>query len=110
MMKYKGYVGVVEYDNASKVLGGEVVGTRAVIHFQSTSVKQIEKEFRKSIDFYLESCAARGKDPEKPFSGKFALRMPEELHRRAFLKAKTTRKSLNAWLISLIERATKDVA
>ncbi|MBW2712983.1 MAG: type II toxin-antitoxin system HicB family antitoxin [Deltaproteobacteria bacterium] len=110
MMKYKGYVGVVEYDNESKVLSGEVAGTRAVIHFQSTSAKQVEKEFRNSVDFYLESCAKRGRQPEKPFSGKFALRMSEELHRRAFLQAKSGRKSLNAWLVSLIERATKNVA
>ncbi len=110
MMKYKGFVGVVEYDNESKVLSGEVAGTRAVIHFESTSAKKIEKEFQKSVDFYLESCEKRGKQPEKPFSGKFALRMSEELHRQAYLKAKSKTKSLNAWLVGLIERATKDVA
>lgn len=34
MMQYKGYPGVVQYDDEAKIFHGEVVDTRATITFQ----------------------------------------------------------------------------
>jgi predicted HicB family RNase H-like nuclease len=34
MMEYKGYVGIVEFDDEAGILHGEVVDTRDVITFQ----------------------------------------------------------------------------
>ena len=45
------------------------MGTRDVIFFEGTSVEQLTKEFRFSIDDYLAMCAERGQAPDKPFSG-----------------------------------------
>lgn len=60
MMKYKGYLGQVNYDPEAKILHGEVIGLRAVITFQAKNVKDIEKEFHNSVDDYLEWCKERG--------------------------------------------------
>jgi predicted HicB family RNase H-like nuclease len=62
-MTYKGYEGIVEFDEASHVFHGEVINTRDVITFQSSSVKQIEHAFRESVDDYLAFCASRGEEP-----------------------------------------------
>lgn len=56
MLKYKGYAGVVQFDDEAMIFHGEVVGLRDVITFRGTTPKVIKKEFEKSIDGYLEWC------------------------------------------------------
>lgn len=56
MMNYKGYIGNVEYDDDAKIFSGTVINTKTVITFQGNSVDEIEKEFRASVDDYLEWC------------------------------------------------------
>jgi predicted HicB family RNase H-like nuclease len=68
-MKYKGYTGIVEFDEASGVLFGRVIGLRDVITFEGESVAEVIQAFHDSVDVYLEFCAERGESPEKPYSG-----------------------------------------
>ena len=82
MMEYKGYIGHVEFDDEANVLHGEVINIRDVITFQATSVEDIHKAFRESVDDYIEFCKSRNESPAKPFSGEFSLRIPPELHRK----------------------------
>lgn len=104
MMNYKGYVGSVEYDDENRVFTGTVINTRTVITFHGSSVDELEKEFRASVDDYLQWCREDGIEPEKPYSGKFNVRFSPELHRRAALGAKRLGISLN----SFMERAVED--
>jgi len=69
MMSYKGYRAAVTFDDDAGVFHGEIVDTRDVITFSGTSVEQLEREFRFSVDDYLAVCAERGRQPDKPFSG-----------------------------------------
>lgn len=68
MMKYKGYYGVVTYDEDAQILHGEVIGLRAVITFQADNARDIEKEFHTSVNVYLEWCKGREVKPDKEFS------------------------------------------
>ena len=70
MLKYKNYLGLVEYDAEGKIFTGEVLGLRDVITFQGRTPEELEDSFRQSIDFYLEMCARDKVSPEKPFSKK----------------------------------------
>ena len=76
MMEYKGYIGKVEIDEEAGILYGEVINVRDVITFEGESVDEIQKAFRESVDDYLDFCTQRGESPEKPFSGKFVVRLP----------------------------------
>ena len=105
MMSYKGYRATVAYDDEAGIFHGEVIGTRDVITFEGTSVEQLRKEFRFSIDDYLTVCAERGRQPDKPFSGKIPLRVAPKVHRAATAAAKAAGKSLNAWLAETVEQA-----
>ncbi len=104
MMEYKGYIGVVEFDSEARIFHGEVVNTRDVITFQGSSVDEIDRAFRESVDDYLEWCAEEGTEPEKPYSGRFNLRLPPELHRRLAVSARKRKISINA----LVEKAIVD--
>lgn len=104
MMEYKGYVGRVEYDDEAGVFHGEVVNTRDVITFQGATVAGLRKAFRDSVEDYLAFCAARGEEPEKPFSGQFVTRISPDLHRRINRAAARAGRSLNAWVTEQLER------
>ena len=41
MMKYKGYIGKVEYDSDAKLFHGEVVGLKDTITFQGTNPEEL---------------------------------------------------------------------
>lgn len=107
MMKYKGYIGHVIYDDEAKLLHGEVINIRDVVTFQGCSVEELETAFHESVDDYLEMCAERGEEPDKPFSGRFVLRLEPELHKESFLAAKAAGKSLNAWIADTLRKETE---
>ena len=103
-MQHRGYRGVVVFDDEAGLLHGEVVDTRDVITFQGSSVAEIQQEFRDSVDEYLAVCSERGRQPDRPYSGRIALRLPTRVHREAAVAARTEGKSLNAWLAEVIGR------
>lgn len=108
-MIYKGYTGIVEFDEEAHIFHGEVIGLRDVITFQGTSVEDLEKAMAESIDFYLDWCKERGKKPEKPFSGKFMVRTSPDLHSRAVMAAARIGLSLNKYIEKAIEDETRQI-
>ena len=107
MMECKGYLGTVEYDSEAKIFHGDIINTRDVITFQGTTVNEIEKAFKDSVDDYIVWCKEEGVEPEKPYSGKFNVRLSPELHRQIAILAKKRQLSLN----SFIEKAiTNEIA
>jgi Uncharacterized protein encoded in hypervariable junctions of pilus gene clusters len=80
MMKYKGYIGAVTYDDEVEIFHGEVINSHDVITFQGTCVDDIKQPFIDSVEDYLEFCHERGEKPEKPFFGKIIPRIPPEVN------------------------------
>ncbi|MES2142741.1 MAG: type II toxin-antitoxin system HicB family antitoxin [Pseudomonadota bacterium] len=103
MLKYKEYIGHVEFDEEAEIFHGEVMNTRDVITFQGQTAKQLKQAFIDSIDDYLAFCKKRNESPERPFSGKFNVRLNPVLHREAFIAAKQAGISLNTWIIQAIK-------
>jgi predicted HicB family RNase H-like nuclease len=102
-MEYKGYTARVEFDQDAGILFGEVEGLRDVVTFEATDVSGLEKAFRESVDDYLAMCAERGEDPEKPYSGKFIVRVDPKLHRDIATAAARAGKSLNAFTSEVLD-------
>lgn len=103
MMEYKGYIGRVELDEEAEIFHGEVINTRDVITFQGGSVAELKQVFHDSVDDYLNWCAERGEEPEKPYSGKFVVRISPDLHRDLSIEASRQRISLNALITKKLE-------
>ena len=104
MLKYKGYAGHVEYDDDAKIFHGEVLCIKDVVTFQGKTVDEIEKAFRDSVDDYLAFCKERGEEPDKPFSGKFNLRVSPKLHAKLSVAAHLEGKSLNSYISQVLEK------
>lgn len=109
MMQYKGYSGRVEYDDDAEIFHGEVIGLRDVITFQGTTVEEIKQAFKESVDDYIDFCAQLGHAPEKPFTGKFMLRLSPDLHRKVYIAAKQSGESINSWVNEQLQHLTANV-
>ena len=104
MMKYKGYASHVEYDDEAKIFHGDVLGIKDVVTFQGTTVDEIEQAFKDSVDDYLAFCKERGEEPDRPFSGKFNLRIPPDLHAKLSIAAQLQGVSLNNYIAKMLQR------
>lgn len=105
MLMYKNYIGHVSFDDEAEVFHGEVINTRDIITFQGDSVKQLKKEFKNSIEDYLEFCRLNNEEPDKPFSGKFNVRVSPEIHRDLVIAARKSGCSLNSWIVDTIQKS-----
>jgi predicted HicB family RNase H-like nuclease len=103
MMEYKGYTAKVEFDDEAEIFHGEVIGIKDVVTFQGKTPKELKKAFKESVEDYLSFCKERGEAPDKPFTGKFVVRISPELHRKIYLSAKLSNESINAWLNEKLE-------
>ena len=74
-MEYKGYLATVEYDDSVGLLHGEVVNATLypIVTFEASSVEELKREFRISINDYLAWCKKDDVEPQRPFSGKLNL-------------------------------------
>jgi predicted HicB family RNase H-like nuclease len=106
MMEYKGYAaGPIDFDPEDGTFSGTVAGLRDVIHFEGSTARELKKAFRDSIDSYLQFCAEKDQQPDRPFNGKILLRTDPALHRKAALRAAGEGISLSRWISRQIESA-----
>ncbi len=109
MMEHKGYyAGKVTFDEEAGIFHGEVAGTRDVITFQGKSAAQLKKAFKDSVNEYLAFCSERGREAEKPFSGKLSIRLSPEQHREISAAAQVRGVSLNAWIVHAVQQKAEE--
>jgi predicted HicB family RNase H-like nuclease len=96
-MIYKGYSARVEFDPRDDIFVGRVLGVQENITFHGETVKKLHLDFTAAIEHYLADCAATGREPEKPASGRLMLHVPPEIHAAALRAATGSGKSLNQW-------------
>lgn len=101
---YKNYIAHIEPDLEDGILVGRVINTRDIIGFHGNTIAEALDSFHAVIDEYLEDCKARNISPNKPYSGRFNLRLPPSLHGEMAAAMKTV-KSLNQWVIETLDQA-----
>lgn len=104
-MTYKGFAARVEYSDADGCFIGHLAGIRDVVGFHGESVSELRAAFEEAVDDYLATCEKLNKEPNKPYSGQFRLRLPPELHARAAMAAEMHGQSLNTWVSDVIEKS-----
>ena len=105
MMEYKGYLSRIEFDDEANIFHGEVINIRDVITFQGKSVGELRRAFEDSVEDYLAFCAKRGEEPDKPFSGRFTVRLSPEQHRKIILAAEKAGKDIEVWVEEALAQA-----
>lgn len=99
-LRYKDYLGTIEPELESNTLFGKLAFIRDTVTYEAVTVKDLEEEFRASVDNYLASCEELGREPQQPCKGSFNIRTGEDLHREAVIAADG--QSLNAFVCDAI--------
>ena len=102
-MKYKEYLGSAEVSQKDGCLHGKILFIEDLVTYESETVPGLNQDFEAAVDDYLETCEQVGKEPDRPFTGTFQIRVPPELHRQAAMEAKIAEQSLNEWVNGAIE-------
>lgn len=104
-IEYKGYIARIDVDEENDTFHGRVINVSDVINFKGKSMPELKREFAKSMEAYFEFCKDEGEEPEKPFSGRFVLRVDPEVHRAITRAAEREGVSINKWAEQQLEIA-----
>lgn len=109
-MKYRGYVGSVDFSEEDNLLFGKILGIRSLILYEGTTCKEIVADFHGAVDDYLATCEAEGIAPEVPYKGSFNVRVSPALHEKLARYAIGAGRSLNSCVQEALERYVATVA
>lgn len=102
-MELDGFVAIIRYDPEKDRFRGEIQGLSGGADFYGSTPKELRREFRASLDFFIATCEKHGIAVKKPASGKFVVRIPSDLHAKAATAAQAAGVSLN----TLVEQAIR---
>ena len=106
-LEYKGYLARVDINATEGLFHGRILNIKDVVTFHGKTVKELQKEFKDSVESYLDMCTQLHQEPDKPYSGKFNVRVAPELHKALACKAALQGKSLNAYVNEALLHATQ---
>ena len=104
LFKYGDFLGSVQYSAEDEIFFGKVLGIDDLITFEGSSVRELKKAFKDSINDYVDLCRKRGKSPKKTYKGTFNVRIPVDLHKKAAVVAEEKGISLNELVKQGLER------
>jgi predicted HicB family RNase H-like nuclease len=96
VMTVNGYQARIEFDSDLDLFRGDILGLNGGADFYGKNPKELRAEFKRSLDVFLETCAEKGIEPKRHFSGKFNLRISPQLHEKLAIAAQARGKSINA--------------
>lgn len=96
IMEYKGYWAEICYSDEDECFFGKIEGLKNdLITFEGTTVRELKKDFKDSINHYLEVCKETNSEPEKQCKGSLNVRLGVELHNKAKMKSIEKNISIN---------------
>ena len=110
LMNIKGYNAVIKYDPEIEMFRGEFLELNGGADFYAKDIENLKKEGAISLQVFIDACKKRDIKPRKNYSGKFNLRLPSNLHANIVNAASAEGKSLNQWVIDVLDYATHTCA
>lgn len=105
ILTYKSYSARIEFDANDGIFVGRIAGIRDVVGFHADTVDDLVAAFHEAVEDYVATCAATGKSPERPYSGKLMLRVDPQVHAASVRAAELAGVSLNQWSEQALARA-----
>lgn len=107
-MSLDGYRAVISYDPEIELFRGEVLGLNGSADFYGKSPAELKREFRRSLEVFLEVCREKNIQPSREYSGRFNLRIPPGLHSEIAVRAAADNKSINQWVADALSGSLED--
>ena len=105
IMKYRGYVAHIEYDEEDRIFVGHLAGIKDIVGFHGTTVVELESAFHESVDNYIAISEETGRLAQKPYSGKLMLRVSPDVHAAVATAAQVHGKSINQWASEVLDKS-----
>ena len=105
VMEIKGFHAVISFDPDINRFRGEFIDLNEGADFYASDIESLRSEGQASLKVFLDMCREDGVEPHRKFSGRFNLRLPQELHRDLVAAAAAEGKSLNAWTLERLKHA-----
>ena len=102
-LEHNGYCGSIEVSVEDKCLFGQVEFINDLVSYEGNTIEELEASFKEAVEDYLATCTAQLKNPDRPFSGTFNVRIGPELHKKAAFGAKRADQSLNDFIKQAID-------
>ena len=106
MMKYRGYIARIEYDDEDRIFVGHLAGIKDIVGFHGSTVNELEEVFHETVDDYLSISEETGRIAQKPYSGNLMLRVSPDIHAAVATAAQVHGKSINKWATEILNQAT----
>jgi predicted HicB family RNase H-like nuclease len=103
MLEYKGFAGTSEIDMERCVCRGKILFIDDLVTYEAASPKLLTKAFQSAVNDYVATCHQVGKEPQRPCSGTFNVRLTPELHRQAVVRARSSGVTLNEVVVRAID-------
>lgn len=104
-VKYKGYVGSIEFSEEDGVFFGKVLGIKSLISYEGENAKELLNDFHNAVEDYLNACSEKGIKPEVAYKGSFNVRISPELHEKVAVKALSESISLNKYVETALQKS-----
>ncbi len=99
IMRYKGYIGSVEFSEADGLFYGKVQGIRSLISYEGTNATELVNDFHNAVNDYLAICESKNTKPETAYKGSLNVRFKNsDVHRQAAIYAIKHDQSLNSFI------------
>lgn len=102
-LTYKGYTGSKVIDEESDVLHGKILFIDDLVTYEGERPSELKAAFEEAVDDYIATCKVIGKEPQRPYTGSFNVRVTPELHRAAAQRAVQDGIKLNRVVVSALE-------
>jgi predicted HicB family RNase H-like nuclease len=100
-LQYKEYQGSVTFEDGALLI--QILHIDDCITTTCDCASGAPAAFAELVDDYIETCAAVGKEPSKPFKGSFNVRIGTALHKNAALAAAERGETLNSWIAGAVD-------
>lgn len=82
ILKYKGYIGSVEFSEKDNIFYGKLLGIRDLVDYEGVDGKELVNDFHTAVDTYLKTCKEEGIRPDTPYKGSTNIRFKPDVYRR----------------------------
>lgn len=106
-LKYKGFIGSVDFSEADGVFFGKIEGIDGLIKYEGTSIQELTDAFHKAVDDHLAFCKEQGLAPKKSYTGTLNIRISPSTHNSIADYAVEAGITINAFIKRALEKAVE---
>lgn len=101
-MKYKGFLGSIEFDLTASILHGKILYINDLVDYNADTLPELKIAFEAAVEDYLELCEELGEEPQKSASGTFNVRFEPIMHQQLLQESAIAGISLNLYLKGVV--------